>query len=132
MLRRAQLSPVRWFGLLIRILGLQLTNHSNQAEVKVKAEAEVKAKAKAKVEKEKIQILIHDNDLSLQDFNDKKQKMSEVLFLVKEADEGRYSASALGYSIFTEAASWDELRNQVKDAVLCHFDDDVTRIVRYL
>jgi len=56
--------------------------------------------------------------------------MSEVIFMVKESDEGGYTASALGYSIFTEADSWDELRDQVKDAVLCHFDDDVSRIVR--
>ena len=56
--------------------------------------------------------------------------MSEVIFMVKEADEGGYTASALGYSIFTEAQSWDELRDQVKEAVLCHFDDDVSRIVR--
>lgn len=56
--------------------------------------------------------------------------MSEVIFMVKEADEGGYTASALGYSIFTEAESWDELRDHVKEAVLCHFDDDISRIVR--
>lgn len=50
--------------------------------------------------------------------------------MVQESDEGGYTASALGYSIFTEADSWDELRNQVKDAVLCHFDDDTSRIIR--
>ncbi|MEO6132209.1 MAG: 2-oxoisovalerate dehydrogenase [Saprospiraceae bacterium] len=56
--------------------------------------------------------------------------MSEVIFMVKEADEGGYTASALGYSIFTEAQSWDELRDQVKEAVLCHFDDNISRIIR--
>ncbi len=56
--------------------------------------------------------------------------MSEVIFMVQESEDGGYEASALGHAIFTEADSWEELRAQVKDAVLCHFDDDQTRIVR--
>lgn len=46
----------------------------------------------------------------------------EILFLVEEAPEGGYMARALGYSIFTEADSWDELRTAAQDAVRCHFD----------
>lgn len=46
----------------------------------------------------------------------------EVLFLVEEAPEGGYTARALGHSIFTEADSWEELREAVRDAVRCHFD----------
>lgn len=56
--------------------------------------------------------------------------MSEIIFMVKESEDGGYEAAALGHAIFTEAESWDELKNLVKDAVICHFDDDVTRIVR--
>ena len=56
--------------------------------------------------------------------------MSEVIFMVNESEEGGYEAAALGHAIFTEADTWDELKVQVKDGVLCHFDDDVTRIVR--
>ena len=48
----------------------------------------------------------------------------EVIFLVEEAAEGGYTALALGHSIFTEADSWDELREAVRDAVTCHFDSD--------
>jgi hypothetical protein len=48
----------------------------------------------------------------------------EVLFLVEEAPEGGYTARALGRSIFTEADSWEELREAVRDAVHCHFDPD--------
>ncbi len=48
----------------------------------------------------------------------------EVLFLVEEAAEGGYTARALGYSIFTEADTWDELREAVRDAVRCHFGPD--------
>lgn len=47
----------------------------------------------------------------------------EVLFLAEDADEGGYVACALGYSIFTEADSWEELGAAVRDAVQCHFDE---------
>jgi hypothetical protein len=46
----------------------------------------------------------------------------EVLFLVEEADEGGYTARALGHSIFAEADTWEELKEAVRDAVHCHFD----------
>lgn len=49
---------------------------------------------------------------------------SEIVFGVEESPEGRYEAHALGYSIFTEAESLPELRSMVRDAVLCHFDDE--------
>lgn len=51
-------------------------------------------------------------------------KTSEVVFLVEDAPEGGLLARALGYSIYTEADTYDELREQVRDAVHCHFDDD--------
>lgn len=49
--------------------------------------------------------------------------MSEIVFLVEEAAEGGFSARALGESIFTQADSFEELREQVRDAVRCHFDE---------
>jgi hypothetical protein len=48
--------------------------------------------------------------------------MSEIVFLVEDAAEGGLVARALGHSIYTDADSYDELRKQVRDAVLCHFD----------
>lgn len=48
--------------------------------------------------------------------------MSELVFLVEEAVEGGYLARALGESIFTQAESMEELRQQVRDAVRCHFE----------
>ncbi len=58
------------------------------------------------------------------------KKLNEILFLVEETDEG-YIARALGYSIFTEADTLDELREMIKDAVECHFDEDERpRIIR--
>lgn len=56
--------------------------------------------------------------------------MEEVIFVVKESPEGGYEAQALGSSIFTEADTWEMLREEVKDAVRCHFDDDQQRIIR--
>ncbi len=50
--------------------------------------------------------------------------LKEVIFLVEEAPEGGYVARALGYSIFTEADTWEELREAVQDAVHCHFEED--------
>lgn len=50
--------------------------------------------------------------------------MNEVIFLVEPAQEGGYTAQALGYSIFTEADTWDELRTAIQDAVRCHFDEE--------
>ena len=49
--------------------------------------------------------------------------MEEVIFLVEEAPEGGYTARALGASIFTKAEDMAELRDQVRDAVRCHFDE---------
>ncbi len=54
----------------------------------------------------------------------------EIVFLVEEAPEGGYQARALGYSIFTEADTWGELKDAVRDAVQCHFDADVPTVIR--
>ncbi len=53
--------------------------------------------------------------------------MTEIVFLVEEAPEGGYTARAVGESIFTEADDLDSLRDMVKDAVSCHFDDEAAR-----
>jgi len=47
---------------------------------------------------------------------------SEVIFLIEEAPEGGLTAKALGHSIFTEADTWEELREAIRDAVACHFE----------
>jgi len=49
--------------------------------------------------------------------------MKELIFIVEEAPEGGYTARALGESIFTEADDAEELHRQVRDAVLCHFEE---------
>ena len=47
----------------------------------------------------------------------------ELIFEVREAEEGGYTARALGHSIFTEAETWDELRANVLQATALHFED---------
>jgi hypothetical protein len=56
---------------------------------------------------------------------------SELVFLVEESPEGGYTARALGEAIFTEADDLDGLREMVRDAVVCHFDEEERpRVVR--
>ncbi len=50
--------------------------------------------------------------------------MKELIFVVEEAPEGGYTARALGEAIFTEGEDLDDLREKVRDAVRCHFDED--------
>jgi len=41
----------------------------------------------------------------------------ELIFEVRDADEGGFDAHALGHSIFTKAETWYELRANVIEAV---------------
>lgn len=50
-------------------------------------------------------------------------RTSEITFEVVDAPEGGYTARALGASIFTEADTLPELREAVRDAVRCHFEE---------
>jgi hypothetical protein len=47
----------------------------------------------------------------------------ELIFEVRDGEEGGYCARALGYAIFTEAETWDELRADVLEATSLHFED---------
>jgi len=55
----------------------------------------------------------------------------EIIFLVEESPEGGYEARALGYSIYTEGETFEELRRMVADAVQCHFEEaDMPQVIR--
>ena len=57
--------------------------------------------------------------------------MSEIIFLVEEADEGGFTARAVSDSIFTEADTLDDLRQNIREAVECHFEDgQVPKVIR--
>jgi len=57
--------------------------------------------------------------------------MNEIFFVVEESAEGGYEARALAYSIFTEAETLEDLKNQIREAVHCHFEeDDYPKMIR--
>ena len=57
--------------------------------------------------------------------------MEEIIFVVTEAPEGGFTARALGEAIFTEADDVPALRERVRDAVRCHFEEGMApRVVR--
>lgn len=51
----------------------------------------------------------------------------ELIFEIRDAEEGGYWARALGHPIFTEAKTWEELRTNVLEAISVHFEDAPTR-----
>jgi len=53
--------------------------------------------------------------------------MSEIVFLIEEDPEGGYTARALSEPIFIQADDMAALRENVRDAIRCHFDDEATR-----
>lgn len=59
------------------------------------------------------------------------RSMKEIIFIVEDAVEGGFNARALGESIFTEADTLDQLKENIKEAVACHFDEnDIPQIIR--
>jgi len=56
--------------------------------------------------------------------------MTEIIFIVEESLEGGYEAKALGHSIFTDGDTIEELKQNIKDAIHCHFEADAPKIVR--
>ena len=49
--------------------------------------------------------------------------MDELVFEVTQESDGGFIAEALGESIFTEADTWEELRINVREAVLAFYYD---------
>jgi predicted RNase H-like HicB family nuclease len=54
--------------------------------------------------------------------------MNELIFEVREDDiDGGYVASALGVGIHTEAETLEGLRQNLREAIACHYDDPAER-----
>jgi predicted RNase H-like HicB family nuclease len=49
--------------------------------------------------------------------------MTEIVFQVEEDPEGGFTARAVGASIFTEADTLEEVRENIRDAVRCHYEN---------
>jgi len=56
--------------------------------------------------------------------------MAEIIFIIEESPEGGYEARSLGYSVFTEGETIEELKENIKEAVRCHFEEDMPKIIR--
>ena len=49
--------------------------------------------------------------------------LMELIFEVRDAEEGGYCARALGHAIFTGAETWEELRAKVLETPAVQFED---------
>ena len=56
--------------------------------------------------------------------------MTEIIFLVKESAEGGYEAKALDHPIFIDADTLGELRQNIREAIRCHFEKSAPKMVR--
>ncbi|PKN67984.1 MAG: 2-oxoisovalerate dehydrogenase [Deltaproteobacteria bacterium HGW-Deltaproteobacteria-12] len=59
-------------------------------------------------------------------------RTNELIFLVEEDPEGGYNAKALGQSIFVQGDTFEILKDNIKDALECHFDtrEEIPGIIR--
>jgi len=58
--------------------------------------------------------------------------MQEIVFVIEQDPDGGYNAQALGHSIFTEGETEAEIKQNIIDAMKCHFngDKEIPKIVR--
>jgi hypothetical protein len=54
-------------------------------------------------------------------------KLMELIFEIRDAEEGGFFARALGHATFIEGETWEELRANVLEAVGLHFEDSPVR-----
>ena len=48
---------------------------------------------------------------------------NELIFYIEESVDGGFEAKAPGYSIYTEGENLEDLKKNIRDAVLCHFEE---------
>ena len=58
--------------------------------------------------------------------------MKEIIFILEEDLEGGYNARALSASIFVQGETIAELKNNIRDAIKCHFEheEDLPKVIR--
>jgi len=58
--------------------------------------------------------------------------MKEIIFILEEDPEGGLTASALGFSIFTQGNTIEEIKEKIRDAVKCHFEteEEIPKVIR--
>jgi hypothetical protein len=58
-------------------------------------------------------------------------KLKEIFFIVEEDPECGYTAQAIGESIFTEGDTIEAIKENIKDALQCHFQhNEIPMFVR--
>jgi predicted RNase H-like HicB family nuclease len=56
---------------------------------------------------------------------------NEIIFYIEDSLDGGFEAKALGYPIFTQAETVEELKTNIRDAIQCHFDEkDLPEIIK--
>ncbi|MBZ0182725.1 MAG: 2-oxoisovalerate dehydrogenase [Melioribacteraceae bacterium] len=56
--------------------------------------------------------------------------MNEIIFIIQDSIEDGFEAKAVGFSIYTEADTMDELKSKIIEAVDCHFDENKPKLIR--
>lgn len=58
--------------------------------------------------------------------------MKELIFQIEDDPDGGYNARALGYAIFTQGDTWDELVANVREAAEVYFDkpEQMPKVIR--
>ena len=57
--------------------------------------------------------------------------IKEIIFLIEESVDCGFEAKAMGHSIFTEGETYEEVKENIKEAVICHFEEsDMPSIIR--
>jgi len=49
--------------------------------------------------------------------------MTELTFLVREAEEGGYYAESVGAGIFAEGETMEELKQSIKSGIECYYEN---------
>jgi predicted RNase H-like HicB family nuclease len=61
----------------------------------------------------------------------KGPEMAELVFEVSQESDGAYTAECLTEDIVTQGQTWEELRNNVREAVKAHFfDSTLPEVIR--
>ena len=56
---------------------------------------------------------------------------NEILFVAEDSLEGGFEAKALGHSIYTQADTFEELKENIREAVAVHFNSgEMPKLIR--
>lgn len=58
------------------------------------------------------------------------QFMIELIFIAETSPDGGFVAKCVSESIITQADTIEELKEAIIEAVQCHFDDSIKRVIK--